>query len=92
MQLDLNKSRDNSYQQLVEISKRSKRDRKRRRFLLFMTFFMIFITTVMTIAGFAVIPVSRGNFVFLTGMTLMGYLTAFLCYDSYLEEKGGKRL
>lgn len=83
---------NDDYQQLVEISKRRKAERKRMRFLLFMTFFMIFITTVMMLAGFASIPVTRGNFVFLTGMTLMGYLTAFLCYDTYLEEKGGKRL
>lgn len=92
MAINLKKSTISDYQQLVEINKRFKRDRKRRKFLLFMTFFMIFITTVMMFCGFATIPVSRMNFIFLTGMTLLGYLTAFFCYDTYLEEKGGKRI
>jgi hypothetical protein len=88
----MGKLSNNDYQLLVEINRKSKRERKRKRTLLFMTFFMIFITTAMMIAGFASIPVSRGNFAFLTGITLIGYLTAFFCYDTYLEEKGGKRI
>ena len=88
----MGKLSNNDYQLLVEINRKSKRERKRRRTLLFMTFFMIILTTAMLFAGFASMPVSRGNFAFLTFISLIGYLTAFFCYDGYLEEKGGKRI
>lgn len=65
----------------------SSRQKKRFSFLLFMTIFMIVVTTVCMIVGFAILPVSRINFIFITALTIMGYLTAFCYYECYLKEK-----
>jgi len=65
----------------------STKEKRRIRFLLFMTIFMIVVTTACMIAGFAVMPVSRFNFMFITFITTLGYLVAFCYYDCYLKEK-----
>ena len=65
---------------------------KRTTFLLLMTIFMIICTTTMIYAAFYVMPPSRTNFVFITFLSIMGYLGAMLYFDSYLIEKGGKGL
>jgi len=65
---------------------------KRTTFLLLMTIFMIICTTTMIYAAFYVMPPNRTNFVFITLLSIMGYLGAMLYFDSYLIEKGGKGL
>jgi hypothetical protein len=46
----------------------------------------------MIYAAFYVMPPNRTNFVFITLLSIMGYLGAMLYFDSYLIEKGGKGL
>ena len=70
----------------------STKEKKRLKFLLFMTLFMTVCTTTVIFAAFYVMPPNRTNFVFITFLSIMGYLGAMLYFDSYLTEKGGKGL
>jgi len=70
----------------------STKEKKRLKFLLFMTVFMTVCTTAVIFSAFYVMPPSRTNFVFITFLSIMGYLGAMLYLDSYLTEKGGKGL
>lgn len=59
----------------------------KKGFYLFMTIFMIIVTTAMLFAGFAVLPVSRINFMLINALSLMGYLGAFCYFDSFIKVK-----
>lgn len=55
--------------------------------LLYIAVFLAIITTIVMFIGFAILPVSRINFIFINFLTIMGYLGSMAYYSLYLERK-----
>jgi len=59
----------------------------RKTFALVMTVFMTLTTTALLILAFAVLPFTRTNMIFITGVCSIGYLATFLYLDIYRKSK-----
>jgi hypothetical protein len=63
----------------------------KKNLALFMTIFMIAVTSLMIFASFYAIPVTRTNFILITALSVLGYITAMCYYQAYREiKKGGE--
>jgi hypothetical protein len=56
----------------------------------YLAIFMTVATSVAMYIGFYLLPVNRFNFCFISLMTTIGYIGAFLYYDNYLTIKKKK--
>ena len=89
--MNLDKSTMDSYKQLLEINRRAKRSRIRRKIYLCVMVFMIVAGLIVNMAGFMLLPPSVINFLFITVLQAIAFISAFSYYELYLWEKGGKQ-
>jgi hypothetical protein len=60
-------------------------------FSLILAILMAIFATLSIFTGMAVLECTRTNFILITAVSTMGYLTAFLLYDVYKTETNGAR-
>jgi hypothetical protein len=91
MAMNLDKSTMDSYKQLLEINRRVKRSRIKSKIYLCIMVFMIVAGLIVNMAGFMLLEPSVINFLFITVLQLIAFISAFSYYELYLLEKGGKQ-
>lgn len=91
MAINLKKSDISDYKQLLEIRKRSKRSRIKRRIYLSVMVFMICAGLTINYVGFMVLEPSVINFIAITALQAIAFISSFSYYELYLMEKGGRQ-
>ena len=89
--INLKKSDISDYKHLLEIRKKSKRSRIKRRIYLSVMVFMICAGLTINYVGFMVLAPSVVNFIAITALQCIAFISSFSYYELYLMEKGGRQ-